>query len=81
MFDLLLLKVDVSGERDQSQAAFFAGVLVAGHVLIILAIVVEVVAICHAFRKNKVLLEGEEAVREMGLSTGPLSQALNQALD
>ncbi|CAN0186921.1 unnamed protein product, partial [Scytosiphon promiscuus] len=59
MFDLLLLKVDVSGERDQSQAAF-AGVLVAGHVLMVLAIVVEVVGVCYASRKKKVV-EGEEA--------------------
>ncbi|CAN0174738.1 unnamed protein product [Ectocarpus sp. 4 AP-2014] len=59
MFDLLLLKVDVSGERDQSQAAF-AGVLVAGHVLMVAAIVVEAFVICWVSRKNKVH-EGEEA--------------------
>ena len=59
MFDLLLLKVDVSDERDQSQAAF-AGVFVALHVLIILAIVVEVVGIFYASRKKNVV-EGEEA--------------------
>ncbi|CAM9878119.1 unnamed protein product [Ectocarpus fasciculatus] len=53
MFDLLLLKVDVSGERDQSQAAF-AGVLMAGHLLMILAIVVEVVGICYASGKKVV---------------------------
>ncbi|CAM9385517.1 unnamed protein product [Laminaria digitata] len=47
MYDVLLLKVDVSSERDQSQAVF-AGVLVAGHVLMVLAIVVEVVGICYA---------------------------------
>ncbi|CAN0412863.1 unnamed protein product, partial [Hapterophycus canaliculatus] len=41
MFDMLLLKVDVSHESDRSQA-IFAGVLVAGHMLIVLAIVVEV---------------------------------------
>ncbi|CAM9614990.1 unnamed protein product [Ectocarpus sp. 12 AP-2014] len=60
MFDLLVLKVDVSDERAQSQAAF-AGVLVAGHVLMILAIVVEAVGICYASRKTKVLEGGEEA--------------------
>ena len=60
MFDLLLLKVDVSDERDQSQAAF-AGVVVAGHVLMILAIVVEVVALCYGSRKKKVVEGGEEA--------------------
>ncbi|CAB1120469.1 unnamed protein product [Ectocarpus sp. CCAP 1310/34] len=59
MFDFLLLKVDVSGDRDQSQAAF-AGVLVAGHVLMILAIVVEVAALCYASRRKRVA-EGEEA--------------------
>ncbi|CAM9273146.1 unnamed protein product [Ectocarpus sp. 4 AP-2014] len=58
MFDSLLLRVDVSEERDQSQIAF-AGVLVAGHVLMILAIVVEVVGICFVTRKKK-NLEGEE---------------------
>lgn len=41
----------MSDERDQSQAAF-AGVLVAGHVLIVLAIVVEVVGICLLPRGN-----------------------------
>ncbi|CAN0280989.1 unnamed protein product, partial [Scytosiphon promiscuus] len=47
MFDMLLLKVDVSSERDQSQAVF-AAVLVAGHVLMVLAIVLEVIGICYA---------------------------------
>ncbi|CAN0490332.1 unnamed protein product [Ectocarpus sp. 12 AP-2014] len=54
MFDLLLLKVDVSGEREQSQAAF-AAVLVAGHILMILAIVVEVVGICCASGPKRVV--------------------------
>lgn len=54
MFDLLLLKVDVSGESDQSQA-IFAGVLVAGHVLMILAIVAEVAGICCASGKKRVV--------------------------
>ena len=52
MFDLLLLKVDVSDERDQSQEAF-AGVLVAGHVLMVLAIAVEVVGVCWASRTRR----------------------------
>ena len=52
MFGLLLLKVDVPGERDQSQAAF-AGMLVAGHVLMILA------GVCYASR-NKVGDDEEE---------------------
>ena len=60
MFDSLVLKVDVSGERAQSQAAF-AGVLVAGHVLTVLAIVVEVVAVCIALKKKKIDEGGEEA--------------------
>eukprot|EP00903_Cladosiphon_okamuranus_P010574 g9999.t1 len=52
MFYLLLLKVDVSGERDQSQAAF-AGVFVAGHVLMVLAIVVvEVGDVFYASRQR-----------------------------
>ena len=59
MFDLLLLKVDVSDDTDQSQAAF-AGVLVAGHVLMILAIVVEVVGVCWASRTRRGVEEGEE---------------------
>lgn len=59
MFDLLLLKVDVSDETDPSQAAF-AGVLVAGHVLMVLAIVVEVVGVCWASRTRRVVDEGEE---------------------
>ncbi|CAN0089674.1 unnamed protein product [Ectocarpus fasciculatus] len=53
VFVVLLLKVDVSGESDQSQVVF-AGVLLAGHVLMILAIVVEVVGICFVFWKHRV---------------------------
>ncbi|CAM9138813.1 unnamed protein product, partial [Hapterophycus canaliculatus] len=56
MFDMLLLKVDVSSESDQSQAVF-AGVLVAAHVLIILVIVVEIVGIWCASRKSRVVDE------------------------
>ncbi|CAM9214260.1 unnamed protein product, partial [Hapterophycus canaliculatus] len=41
VFDMLLLKVDISNESDRSQA-IYAGVLVSGHALIALAIVVEV---------------------------------------
>ncbi|CAB1106635.1 unnamed protein product [Ectocarpus sp. CCAP 1310/34] len=54
MFDLLLLKVDVSGESEQSQTAF-AAVLVAGHVLMILAIIVEVVGVCCASGTKRVV--------------------------
>ncbi|CAM9956408.1 unnamed protein product [Ectocarpus sp. 13 AM-2016] len=65
MFDLLLLKVDVSGERDESQAAF-AGVLVAGHVLMILAIIVEVVSICYASGKQEAAIEVSHSERPSG---------------
>lgn len=58
MFDLLLRKVDVSGEREQSQAAF-AGVFLAGHALMIVAIVVEVVGICCVSRSTRVVEEEE----------------------
>lgn len=51
MFDSLLLKVDVSEERDQSQSAF-AIVLVVGNVLMILAIVVQVVGVWKGFTKE-----------------------------
>ncbi|CAM9420392.1 unnamed protein product, partial [Hapterophycus canaliculatus] len=75
MFDLLVLKVDVSGERDQSQAAF-AGVLVAGHVLMILAIVVEVVGICYASRKKKVEQDGVLSERpRMGSDDPPVFES------
>ncbi|CAB1096488.1 unnamed protein product [Ectocarpus sp. CCAP 1310/34] len=63
MFDALLLKVDVSSESEQSQDVF-AGVFVAGHVLLILAIVVEVVGICLASGKKRGV---EEAVPSEGL--------------
>ena len=48
---LLLLKMDVSHEHSESQAAF-AGVIVAGHVLMLLTIVVEVAGICYTARQN-----------------------------
>ena len=71
MFDLLLLRVDVSDERDLSQAAF-AGVLVAGNVLMIVAIVVEVIGICYASRKKKIGdgEEEEEACARLPLGSG-----------
>eukprot|EP00752_Nemacystus_decipiens_P005318 g4824.t1 len=53
MFYLLLLKVDVSGERSESQDVY-GGLLVAAHVLMILAIVVEVAIICRASRRKQV---------------------------
>ena len=56
MFDLLLLKVDVSRERSQSQEVF-AGVLVACHVLMLLTIVAQVVGICYASRRNRAVDE------------------------
>ncbi|CAN0016960.1 unnamed protein product [Ectocarpus fasciculatus] len=66
MFGLLLLKVDVSGESDQSQAVF-SGVLVAGHVLMILAIVVEVVGICYASGKKRVVGAASSSESSPGL--------------
>ncbi|CAN0402109.1 unnamed protein product [Ectocarpus sp. 12 AP-2014] len=66
MFDLLLLKVDVSHERSQSQQAY-AGVLVAGHVLMFLAISVEVVGICYASRRNRVMEEDKAFLSFPGL--------------
>ncbi|CAN0250034.1 unnamed protein product [Scytosiphon promiscuus] len=56
MFYLLLLKVDVSGERSESQA-IYGGLLVACHVVMVLAIVVEVVGICYASRGKKHVVE------------------------
>ena len=56
MFDVLLLKVDVSDESDQSQAVF-AGVLVTGHVLMVLAIVVEVLGICYASGRKQAVMD------------------------
>ncbi|CBJ29835.1 probable extracellular nuclease [Ectocarpus siliculosus] len=66
MFDLLLLKVDVSHERSQSQQAY-AGVLVAGHVLMFLAISAEVVGICYASRRNRVMEEDKAFLSFPGL--------------
>ncbi|CAN0108913.1 unnamed protein product [Ectocarpus sp. 12 AP-2014] len=66
MFDLLLLKVDVSHERSQSQQAY-AGVLVAGHALMFLAISVEVVGICCASRRNRVMEEDKAFLSFPGL--------------
>lgn len=65
MFDMLLLKVDVSDERDESQTVF-AGLLVTGHVLMILAIVVEVVGICCASR-------GKQVAQDMDVAGSPKS--------
>ncbi|CAM9749701.1 unnamed protein product [Ectocarpus sp. 4 AP-2014] len=74
MFDALLLKVEVSDERDQSQSAF-AGVLVAGNVLMVVAIVVEVVGICFTSRKKAA--EGEETSERprMGSDNVPVLQS------
>ena len=67
MFYLLLLKVDVSGERDQSQGAF-AGVFVVCHVLMILAVVVEVIGVCYSSRDEAV---GGKAASSDICSLGP----------
>lgn len=45
MFYMFLFKVGVSGEREQSQTPF-AGVFVAGHVLIVFAVIWEVFGVC-----------------------------------
>ena len=69
MYDLLLRRVDVSGESDESQASF-AGVLVAGHVLMILAVVVEIAAIIYAARREMIIArDGQEG--SQSLSAGP----------
>ncbi|CAM9486217.1 unnamed protein product [Scytosiphon promiscuus] len=52
MFDLLMLKVDVSSESNQSQT-IFAGVMVAGHVLMVLAIIAEIFGIYYASKKMR----------------------------
>lgn len=49
MFDVLLLRVDVSQESSESQH-IFAGVLVTGHVVMIVAVVVEAIGLCCASR-------------------------------
>lgn len=56
MFDLLLLKVEVSDESSESQRTF-AGVLVAGHCLMFLAVVVEAVGVCYASSKGLRIVE------------------------
>lgn len=56
MFDVLLLKVDVSNESNQSQDVF-AGVFVAGHVLMVLAVIIEAIGVCCAFRGDRVVEE------------------------
>eukprot|EP00752_Nemacystus_decipiens_P005317 g4823.t1 len=58
MYYLLLQKVDVSGERGESQD-IYGGLLVSCHVLMVLAILVEVIGICYASRGNhKEVAEG-----------------------
>lgn len=51
LFDLLLLKVDVSNESTTSQEVF-AGLLVAGHVMMLLTVLVQVLGICYASRQK-----------------------------
>ncbi|CAN0486529.1 unnamed protein product [Ectocarpus sp. 12 AP-2014] len=75
MFDLLLRKVDVSGERDQSQA-LFAGVLVAGHVLMVLAIVVEVFGICYASGRKRVAEDASSERPCAGLDDAPAVESV-----
>lgn len=52
MFDVLLLRVDVSQESSESQH-IFAGVLVTGHVVMIVAVVVESIGLCYSSRQAK----------------------------
>ena len=56
LYDALLLKVDVSRERSESQH-MLAAVLVAGHVILILAIVVEAIGLCYAARQEGRVVE------------------------
>ncbi|CAM9381315.1 unnamed protein product, partial [Laminaria digitata] len=49
MFDILLLKVDASQESSESQRILGA-VFVAGHVVMILAVLAEAIALCYASR-------------------------------
>lgn len=56
MYDALLLKIDVSKERSESQHVF-AAVLVAGHVVLILTVLVEAIGICYAARRKGRVVE------------------------
>ena len=51
MLDVLLLKVDASQESSESQH-ILAGVLVAGHVVMIVAVVAEAIVLCYASRQT-----------------------------
>ncbi len=56
MFDVLLLRVDVSQESSESQK-ILAGVLVAGHVVMIVVVVAEAIGICYASTGSGNVLE------------------------
>ena len=60
MFDALLLKVDVSEESSESQHAL-AWVLVAGHVVMVVTIVVETIALYYAAREEGRVVEKDVA--------------------
>ncbi|CAB1105335.1 unnamed protein product [Ectocarpus sp. CCAP 1310/34] len=70
MFDVLLLKVDVSDERTESQRVF-AGVIVAGHCLMFLAVIVEAVGVCYASSKGQPVSEHSVPSRR---TFGPAAQ-------
>lgn len=83
MFDALLLKVDVSEERSESQNVF-GGVLVAVNVLLILAIVVEAIFICYASRRQRQVEEISNPSqssfrRRLGASIGQEEAAVNDS--
>lgn len=56
MFDVLLLRVDVSQESSSSQR-LLGGVLVAGHVLLILAVLGEAIGLCYAAKQELRVVE------------------------
>lgn len=68
MFDVLLLRVDVSQESSESQHVL-AGVLVAGHIVMIVAVVAEAFAIFIAARRKRRVVE-ESTPRQRAFRSG-----------
>ena len=56
LYDALLLKVNVSNERSDSQGAMGV-VMVVGHVILVTAVVVETICICRAARRKSQVVE------------------------
>ena len=56
LYDALLLKVNVSNERSDSQGALGV-VMVVGHVILVTAVVVETICICRAARRKSRVVE------------------------